>query len=326
MSTTLAQNPAPDFADKNLWETLFACPLCNSSAFRRVVDARDRHYGNQGNFPIMRCETCGVFFLSPMPTLTYLRTAYPQNYYAYTASSAGKTRSPRQKMLRRMLRRALCFTSGWTGDPKFEKPGSMLDIGCGAGLFISEMRDKGWNVHGVELDSQAAALGRRQGLDIFPGTLSDAHFPAANFDYVRSNHSFEHIHNPREVLREIHRIIRPDGRLFIGVPNLAGLMPRMWGTYWWYLGAPVHTFGYTPASLSRLLAEEGFQVEAVNYNSTFPGIIGSLQIWLNRNNGKLSEDGWIIHNGPLQLLGHWLARIIDTCRCGDCIEIVARRI
>ncbi len=200
----------------------------------------------------------------------------------------------------------------------------MLDLGCGAGQFLLEMRERGWTVRGAELDSNAAAAGRRDGLDIFGGTLHDAAFPSAAFDYVRSNHSFEHIHNPREVLREIRRIVRPDGRLFIGVPNLAGLMPKMWGTYWWYLGSPVHTYGYTPASISRLLAEEGFQVEKIGYNSTYAGITGSLQIWLNRNNGRGAEEGWVVKNLALRIFGHWLAQIIDLFRAGDCMEVIAR--
>jgi len=271
----------------------------------------------------MRCETCGVFFLNPMPTIEYLNTAYPQDYYAYAAPVAS-SRNSREKQLRQLIRRALCFTSGWTGDPRFEKPGNMLDIGCGAGHFLMEMREKGWTVQGVEPDATAAARGSLAGLAISAGTLHDAKFPPESFDYVRSNHSFEHIHNPRAVLREIRRIIRPDGRLFLGVPNVAGLMPRVWGTYWWYLGAPVHTFGYTPSSLGRLLSEERFEVEEVKYNSTFAGIIGSLQIWVNRNNGKLSEEGWIVKSLPLRLVAHWLARITDLFHVGDCMEVIAR--
>jgi len=323
LTTTCMREPSPNFADERLWENLSKCPLCGSDRFRRVIDARDRHYGNPGTFPVMHCEECGVFFLNPMPTLAYLSTAYPQNYYAYETPDAAQ-RSPTGKLIRRTVRRVIGFSSGWTGDPKFPKPGCMLDLGCGAGHFLSEMRDKGWDVHGVEPDHQAAARGRQQGIDIRTGTIHDAAFPAATFDYVRSNHSFEHIHNPREVLREVKRILRTDGKLFIGVPNLEGLMAKSWGTYWWYLGAPVHTFGYTPASLSRLLAEEGFRVEKVRYNSTFGGIFGSFQIWVNRNNGRLSEDGWIFHNKPLQLLGHWMARIIDLFHRGDCMEVIAQ--
>jgi SAM-dependent methyltransferase len=318
------QKPFPDFSDHRLWESLSACPLCGATSFRKAFDARDRHYGNPGTFPVMCCGGCGVYFLNPMPTLEYLSNAYPRDYYAYSVPSAARTPGPLRKRMWRLIRHLIFFTSGWTGDPKFPRPGSMLDIGCGAGHFLFYMREKGWTVRGVELNSDAAAAGREGGLDIFGGTLHDAELPSAAFDYVRSNHSFEHIHNPREVLREIRRIVRPGGRLFIGVPNLAGLMPKMWGPYWWYLGAPVHTYGYTPASISRLLAEEGFQVEKISYNSTFAGITGSLQIWLNRNNGKGSEEGWVVKSLALRLFGHWLARIIDLFRAGDCMEVIAR--
>jgi SAM-dependent methyltransferase len=318
------QKPFPDFSDCRLWEPLPACPLCQATGFRKAFDARDRHLGNPGTFQVMCCGECGAYFLNPMPTLEYLKNAYPRDYYAYSGPSASRTRSPVRKRIRRFIRRAIFFTSGWTRDPEFPKPGCMLDIGCGVGLLLLEMREKGWTVHGVELDSDAAVAGRQEGLDIFGGTLHDAAFPPAAFDYVRSNHSFEHIHNPREVLREIRRILRPGGHLFIGVPNLAGLMPKMWGTYWWYLGSPVHTYGYTPASISSLLTEEGFRVERISYNSTYAGITGSLQIWLNRNNGRGAEEGWVVKNLALRLFGHWLAQIIDRFQAGDCMEVIAR--
>ena len=41
----------------------------------------------------------------------------------------------------------------------------------------------------------------------------------SSFDYVRSYHSFEHMSNPRETLADIHRILKPDGKLMIGVPT-----------------------------------------------------------------------------------------------------------
>jgi SAM-dependent methyltransferase len=318
------KKPFPDFSDRRLWEPLFACPLCQSADFRKTFDTRDRHYGNPGVFQVMRCGGCGVYFLNPMPTLEYLKNAYPGDYYAYSVPSPSRATSSVRKRIPECIRRLILFTSGWTRDPEFPAPGSVLDIGCGAGRFLLEMRKRGWTVRGVELDSDAAAAGKHEGLEIFAGTLHDAAFPPATFDYVRSNHSFEHIHNPREVLREIRRIVRPGGRLFIGVPNLAGLMPKVWGTYWWYLGAPVHTYGYTPASIARLLTEEGFRVERISCNSTYAGVTGSLQIWLNRNNGRGSEEGWVVKNPALRVFGHWLAQFIDLFRAGDCMEVIAR--
>jgi SAM-dependent methyltransferase len=258
-----------------------------------------------------------------MPTLEYLRNAYPIDYYAYSQAIPLSTGPRIIKRLKRVVRNLPCFHQV-THDPKFETPGTMLDIGCGTGTFLAAMQEKGWKVHGMELDAQAAERGRQAGIDIFGGTIDEVKYPSAVFDYVRSNHSFEHIHNPREVLREIHRIVKPTGRLFIGLPNVAGLMARLYGAYWWCLCAPVHVFGYSPVTLRRLLAEEGFEVERVIYNSNYTGVFGSIQLYLNRNNGKMGEDGWITHSKILMLIGYCVARITDSMRMGDWIEIIAR--
>lgn len=317
----VAQKAAPDFSDVSQWEQLSICPLCSHGTFHTVIHAPDRHYGNPGFFRIVACDNCELNFLNPMPTLAYLRNAYPANYYSY---GPAVPLSRGWRTIKKALRNILYFHTGSTGDPKFKMPGTMLDIGCGCGTFLTEMREKGWKVHGVELDDLAAERGRQDGLEIYGGTINAASFPSASFDYVRSNHSFEHIHNPREVLREIRRVVKPTGQLFIGVPNVTGLMARLCGAYWWYLGAPVHPFGYSPATLGRLLAEEGFKVERVNYNSTFAGIFGSMQLYLNRDNGKLGADGLVIRIRPLALIGHWAARVLDLLHLGDCIEIIAR--
>lgn len=288
------------------------------------MQARDRHYGNPGLFQIVKCTSCGLMFLNPMPTVAYLSGAYPENYYAYQ-SVAPKTKKERTlKRIRKILRYLFFYVRDKTGDPKFKEPGSLLDIGCGAGAYLAEMRERGWYVRGVELDSRAAERGRQIGLEIFGGTIETANYLVGSFDYVRSNHSFEHFNNPRKALLEMHRVLKPNGILFIGVPNVESLAARLFGMYWWHLGAPVHTFSYSAATLGKFLTATGFKVERINYNSTFTGLIGSLQIYLNRNNGKRSEDGLIVNNPLLMLIGHWLAKITDFLSLGDCIEIIAR--
>jgi SAM-dependent methyltransferase len=322
-TNVLAQSKTslPDFSDLEFWTPVKSCLLCGPGEFRLVREAGDRHYGNPGRFRIVECGNCGLNFLNPMPTLRYLSEAYPENYYAYAAPDMQELPALH---LRRLVKQIFLYTPGRTGDPVFTAPGTMLDIGCGSGAFLTQMKDQGWNVKGVEPDERAASRGRDRGIEIFGGTLDAARFPSGHFDYIRSNHSFEHIHNPREVLQEIRRIIKSTGTLFIGVPNVDGLMAHLFGPCWWYLGAPVHTFGYSPKTLGKILSAEGFRVTAVQYNSTYSGIIGSLQIFCNRNNGKSSEDGWVIRNPALKVLSYWIARITDLLHAGDCIEIIAR--
>jgi SAM-dependent methyltransferase len=297
---------------------LKTCPLCHSENHKQMFLAPDRHYGIPGFYRIVRCADCSLVFLNPMYSDQELSALYPDDYYAYRDNF-------QRTGWKQFLKSLLGYRVG-TRDPKFPKPGRMLDLGCGSGWFLSEMRTRGWEAHGVEISGSAAELGRKTAaLDIFSGTLEQAAFPANFFDYIRSNHSFEHIASPNETLDEIHRVLKPDGKLMIGVPNEAGLASRVFGNYWWYRGAPVHPFTYSVRTLSELLKRHGFVVQKVVYNSDFSGILGSLQIWLNRKNGRKSTEGLVFNNQLCRILCHWVAKLFDVLKLGDAIEINARR-
>jgi SAM-dependent methyltransferase len=295
---------------------LEACPLCGGQGNVPIYITRDRHYGIPGLYRIVRCAGCSLVFLNPMYSDQELSKLYPDDYYAYQENS-------HRSRWKEVVKSIFGYRVG-TRDPTFFKPGRMLDLGCGSGWFISSMRDQGWQTHGVEISSVAAELGRKTAaLDIFSGTLEQASFPAEFFDYIRSNHSFEHISSPNETLDEIHRILKPHGKLLIGVPNEGSLTSKIFGQYWWYRGVPVHPFTYSVQTLSRLLRKHRFVVEKVAYNSDCCGILGSFQIWLNRENGRRSSEGAMFNSRLLRILCHWSAKFTDLLKLGDEIEITA---
>lgn len=294
------------------------CPLCQSEKFEPAYIAKDRHYGISGMYRIVRCSGCSLMFLNPMYSDEELSALYPIDYYAY---QDGFSHSRWKEIAKRLL----WFRIG-TRDPQFESPGRILDLGCGAGWFLREMRDKGWDAYGVEINSTAAGLGRsKAGLNIFAGTLQQARFPSEFFEYVRANHSFEHISCPSETLEEVWRIMRPGGRLLIGVPNVGGLNARFFKEYWWYLGAPVHPYTYSAKTLPQLLRKHHFEIMKVTYNSDYTGILGSCQIWANKTNGRKSTEGALINNPVLRVLSHWTAKCVDLFKAGDAIEVIATK-
>ncbi len=241
---------------------------------------------------------------------------YPADYYAYQDKF-------QVSKWRQFAKKVLGYHIG-TKDPGFPSPGRVLDIGCGSGWWLEGMRAQGWETFGVEISEQAAALGRiSKGLQIFAGTLEDASFDEQSFDFVRANHSLEHISCPNETLDMVHRILKPEGKFMVGVPNVNSFNARLFGEYWWHLCAPVHTFSYSVKTLSHLLDKHGFRVERVKFNSDYFGILGSFQIWLNRNTKKKSMQGFFVNNYPLRLLCQWMANLTDLFGCGDMIEITA---
>lgn len=298
-------------------ERLQTCPACGSgkvSLFRKGVDY---HYGIAGEYSTDICADCGMVFMNPMPSVTELARFYPEDYYSYQPPSLDYG-------WRHRLAEALGVLKK-THMPRFAKPGRVLDLGCGAGHYLLKLKAAGWDVRGSELSRAAAEAGRKAGLDIRYGELMQAGFEDGEFDFVRSNHSFEHIPNPDEVLQEIRRILKPGGKLFIGVPNMNSFWSEKFGKYWWYFGLPVHTHNYNYKNLPILLERHNFQVENVYWNSDYASSVGSLQIRSNAKNGVVSSDGKLIRSKFAVLAGHVAAKISDLFRRGDCIEVIAVR-
>lgn len=293
------------------------CIICGSQEVQFLVRTRDRHYGIPNEFDVVVCQGCGLRQLDPLPSESELLSFYGPDYYAFVPPS----RAPWWKSIARRILRSRIPTH----NPSFAIPGDFLDIGCGAGDYLLIMRDRGWRVCGAEPVQAGVKAGREAGFDIRHGSLLEAGFEDASFDYVRSNHSFEHIVNPLEILHEIRRILRPDGKLFLGIPNADSLPARIFGRYWWYMGVPLHPFTYSPSTLTSLVTKAGLRVEQVYYNSNYSSVTGSLQIYLNRNNGKTAGEGLVLNNIFLRLAGNAVARTFDLLHQGDAIELICSR-
>jgi SAM-dependent methyltransferase len=130
---------------------------------------------------------------------------------------------------------------------------SLLDVGCGGGDFIASMGELGWKVSGVETDPVAAERARGRQLDVYQGDLESAAFDAMSFDAITLAHVIEHVHEPRRLLAECRRILKPNGTLALLTPNSAGWGHRHFGKDWLSLDPPRHIHVFNPWNMSRLL-------------------------------------------------------------------------
>jgi 2-polyprenyl-3-methyl-5-hydroxy-6-metoxy-1,4-benzoquinol methylase len=137
------------------------------------------------------------------------------------------------------------------------KPGSLLDVGCGNGVFLLRAREAGWNVAGVEPDSAAVATARAGDLDVWNGTLDD--YPhSSTYDVVTASHVLEHVHDPRLFLRQISMRLRPGGTIWLATPNVRSLGHCWYGRSWRGLEPPRHLTIFSSRALRSLLEGVGF--------------------------------------------------------------------
>ena len=139
----------------------------------------------------------------------------------------------------------------------------LLDVGCSSGAFLVAARALGLDAQGVEISPEAAASARRAGFRVHTGLLEEAGYPDASFDAIALIELLEHLRDPRALLAECRRILRPGGVLLATTPNGSSWTARAMGARWDVFslrGMGGHVSFFNPGSL-RLLAERaGFEV------------------------------------------------------------------
>jgi 2-polyprenyl-3-methyl-5-hydroxy-6-metoxy-1,4-benzoquinol methylase len=143
---------------------------------------------------------------------------------------------------------------------RFKQTGNFLDVGGGVGTLMHVVKKYGFTVYGVEVSEWASAYARNErGLNMVTGMLEDAGHPDAFFDVIVINHVLEHVTAPIKLLGEAHRILKDDGVLVVGVPNIGSIMARIMGERWLSLRPEEHIWHFTPNTLRRLMERAGFR-------------------------------------------------------------------
>jgi 2-polyprenyl-3-methyl-5-hydroxy-6-metoxy-1,4-benzoquinol methylase len=158
------------------------------------------------------------------------------------------------------------------------EPGArVLDVGCGRGVSLGPLADRGFEAHGLEV-SEAAVRGvdPRAAIRIAPDLVM-AGYDEASFDQIVIWHVLEHLIDPRATLVECHRILRPGGRLVVAVPNFSSWQARFGGAGWFHLDAPRHLYHFPVAAVRRLIERCGFACGRTHHFSLRQNPFGWLQ-------------------------------------------------
>ena len=170
-------------------------------------------------------------------------------------------------------------------------PGArVLDVGCGRGVALRALAGAGLEAHGFERsDNAVRGIDPRVQVRI-ADDLAAANYPAEYFDTVIIWHVLEHVGNPREVLCEVGRILKPGGQVIVAVPNYSSIQSRWAGGAWFHLDLPRHLFHFPVAGLRQLLEQCGFECRSEHHFSLRQNPFGWIQSVLNRT-ARLPRNG-----------------------------------
>ncbi len=193
-------------------------------------------------------------FLNPQPSDSELAAIYNANYFLGAESEDGRaaTRAMKSETAREYLRAIKRYAGSNTG--------RLLEVGCGDGDFLVEAEAAGYTVVGVEYASAACdqARSRLKNGTICCGELAEAGLEPEQFDVCILSDVIEHVRDPRAFLELIHKLLKPDGVIFIATPSLASWSARLLRQNWMEWKREHLTY-FDPSTIQTALFKTGFR-------------------------------------------------------------------
>ena len=225
------------------------CPVCKGIETVHKWNAEDLNWHTIGSFPYFQCKACGSLFIPaglPLPS-----GAYPKGYGTYVDLGSTLIHSRIDSMANRTRASFLECR---------QKPGTILDVGCGSGFFLAHLQARGWQAHGLEpADEHITFAQIGLGLtDIIKDTWPPAKRLTSRFDAISMIHLLEHLEDPVNALKATYDCLREDGTVLLETPNILSWPARIFGDRWVTLDAPRHRVLFSLISLKHCLALSGF--------------------------------------------------------------------
>jgi SAM-dependent methyltransferase len=244
--------------------------------------------------PLVRCTECGQL-ISQCSETQYLRSL--QTFDTSTGTFPGAESLGRhEEVSARRLRKVLALLG------KQPEEARLLDVGCSSGAFLMTARKMGLDTAGVEPSAEAAETARRAGLNVFTGFLEAARFPDASFDAATLIEVIEHLRDPRPLLAECRRVLKPGGILLITTPNAASWTAGLMGSRWDGFNLTAmggHVSFFNPRSIRLIAARTGFELVRIETRNVRFFERGQCPDAIYRAAKIVSE----LLNWPAQLLG-----------------------
>lgn len=288
------------------------CPVCQKSEnkpyrlYQITSDILTQKYD------LWKCELCQVIFTVPQPSDEVMAKLYADDkYYAYQKIwiPMPKSNSGWIKQIKAWAKRQVVdhyYSYGFKKENfrtnslsklmgaiirywckgemfvlkrviPFIKNGRHLDIGCGSGQYVYWMQEQGWNSQGIEISATAVKNVQEIGLNVSQTDLLRANFPERYFDLVTAWEVLEHLPKIMENLREIKKILKPQGKFIGSVPNIESWEAKIFGRNWQPLEIPYHLYHFCPQTLKYLFNQSGLKIVKMEFTTVMHSFEASLE-------------------------------------------------
>ena len=235
-------------------ETLKKCPLCGAvgqaDPFIHAID----HLVTRKVFSTQKCRSCKLVYTNPRPFSRNMHQYYVSDRYVSHADTPDRLLDRIYGLVRKfMAGRKIRMMR-----PCLTKSATILDVGCGTGVFLHALQKKGYHVMGVEPGKKAAELAASKGI-VVRGSLEELAAESPHtFDAITLWHVLEHIADPVGQLGICRQLLKPTGVLLVATPMCNSFDAAFYKQHWAAWDVPRHLMHFTPETLQSALQKAGF--------------------------------------------------------------------
>lgn len=239
------------------------CPLCGEQAHEP--------WGLENGFSCVRCARCSLLYVTPRPATAYIDRAVQLGVHAseqVDMNVVGRRAGWKVARFRRSLQGVM------PGLSRAQSPVRWLDVGAGFGEFVEAVRSlapAGSACEGIEPMVPKAQDAQRRGLPVRAAMMEDV---TERYDVISLIDVFSHIPDFHAFLRDIKRLLGPNGELLLKTGNAADLPDR--SHFPGPLTLPDHLLFGGERQIRRFLEQAGFQVITVRAER-MDGVLYSLR-------------------------------------------------
>lgn len=261
------------------------CKICGNENNNKIIEAKEMNYGFKDCFEYMECGNCGCLQIVDIPE--DISKYYPPDYgykknrfIDFLFNKRNKYLLTQKSFIGKIVANkepSIKFSTIHDVIQKynFNQKSSILDVGCGSGLFLSTLKYSGFkNIMGIDLFVDDNLI--YPDIKIVKTSLEEFE-PSNKFDLIFLNHSFEHMENPLENLLQIKKLLTDNGKCIITIPVKTEAIYGKYKENWVQLDAPRHFYLYSLESFNLITKNAGLKLVDVIFNSEIFQFWGSEQ-------------------------------------------------
>ena len=256
------------------------CCICSSN---NLTYLNFGYYFNEQSLRAVKCRNCAAIFIYPQPSQEDIKSLYEKDYFKSSdlqirphgrADYFQSVESEKEKITYEKRLREIS---------KIVDKGTLLDIGCGPGHFLRFVKQKGWDVTGIEISDFAASYARETfNLNVITGTIDSVKLPPNTFDVIFLGDLLEHVPNPKILLENLRELLSDKGIIYIEIPSVTnGLFSRLGNILFKTINRvkyinlpPYHLFEFTPNNCKMLFKISGYKIVSLKQGMVSPKDIG----------------------------------------------------